>query len=122
MHGKSVTSKVPMVVEKRWGSEKWLVNNEEEDYCSKLLNIKGGSEFSLHFHSLKHESFMLMSGWALLVWVDTKSGKENIVTMESERVYEIPRNVPHRVRAIQDSVILEISTFHRDTDSHRVNA
>ena len=45
------------VVEKDWGREIWMANNQEEDYCGKILQINQGYNTSLHFHLEKHETF-----------------------------------------------------------------
>jgi len=39
----------PKIVEKGWGQEIWIHNDEE--YCGKLLRFnKEGSKFSMHYH------------------------------------------------------------------------
>ena len=35
--------------DKRWGKEIWFANNEEKDYCGKILEIDPANELSLHF-------------------------------------------------------------------------
>ena len=49
----------PKKVDKEWGHELWLANNEKEDYCGKILFIKKDCSTSLHFHSKKHEAFYI---------------------------------------------------------------
>src|SRR2546422_651885 len=48
------------VVEKVWGRELWLVNNER--YCSKILEISSGGYSSLHYHRVKDETFYILEG------------------------------------------------------------
>ena len=80
-------------VEKEWGYELWLANNEEENYCGKILFIKKGYQGSMHFHSKKHETFYILED----------------------------RLKPHQLIAHEGDVkFIEISTFHRDSDSYRV--
>lgn len=43
-------------VEKEWGHEIWLANNEKENYCGKILHINQGHTSSMHFHMEKHET------------------------------------------------------------------
>ena len=52
--------KSPKKVDKDWGSELWLANNKEFDYCGKILTIKPGKGTSMHFHSNKHETFYIL--------------------------------------------------------------
>ena len=56
---------------KEWGSELWLANNKEHDYCGKILTINPGCSTSLHFHANKHETFYVIEGELELVTVDT---------------------------------------------------
>ena len=43
------------LVEKDWGHEIWMANNQSENYCGKILRINQGYNSSLHFHLDKHE-------------------------------------------------------------------
>ena len=47
-------------VEKGWGYELWIHNDEE--YCGKLLYFKKGKKCSLHYHEKKKETFYLQDG------------------------------------------------------------
>ena len=45
----------PKIVQKGWGEEIWIHNDEE--YCGKILRFfKKGNKFSLHYHIIKKES------------------------------------------------------------------
>ena len=110
----------PRRVPKPWGYELWLANNEEHDYCGKILHVNGGSRFSMHFHSLKHETFYIQSGTCNLRTVDTKTATQTCITLHEGDVVEIDKNVPHQIEALTEVDIIEISTYHRDSDSHRV--
>lgn len=46
-------------VEKGWGYELWLVN---DDYCGKLLHFRQGKRCSWHYHRVKDEVFYLHAG------------------------------------------------------------
>ena len=39
------------IVEKGWGRETWLHNDEK--YCGKILFFNAGKKCSLHYHKLK---------------------------------------------------------------------
>ena len=110
----------PKKVEKAWGYELWLANDEENNYCGKILHVKAGHRFSMHFHSDKHETFYILSGICKLKTIDTAT-TVNITTDLSEgNCFTIERLVPHQIEDLTDSDIIESSTFHRDEDSYRV--
>ena len=97
-----------------------MANNEVNDYCGKILHIEKGHRFSMHFHRDKHETFYVLRGRALLRIVKTEEAEIEEVTLEEGDAYEINRLVPHQVEALEDTDIIESSTFHRDEDSYRV--
>lgn len=108
----------PEIVEKGWGQEQIITNNEE--YCGKILRFNKGSVFSSHFHSSKREHFFLAKGLIRLVTIDTSNAEEKEVIMQAGQVVEIPRLLPHQIFAIEESEIYEFSTTHSDLDSFRV--
>ena len=99
------------VVPKVWGREIWLVN--EPEYCCKLLEINKGASGSLHYHSLKKETFILAQGKIKLEYGD-KTVKLSVGYIT------IPPELPHRFTGLKQSAILEISTHHDDTDVVRI--
>lgn len=108
-------------VEKSWGKEEWLANNQGEGYCAKYLYINAGHKFSMHMHVLKAETFILVNdAIAQLLYVDTELGEERSMDLVMGVPVDIPRFMPHSVKAITDTVVLEVSTFHRDDDSYRM--
>ena len=107
-------------VHKDWGDELWIANNRENNYCGKILNIKAGCGTSLHFHSKKHETFYVLEGDMELTMIDTETTQESIVCLSQGDAYSLDRNVPHRLYSSLGASILEVSTFHEDSDSYRV--
>jgi mannose-6-phosphate isomerase-like protein (cupin superfamily) len=107
-------------VEKIWGYELWLANDEDNDYCGKILHVNKGHSFSMHFHAAKHETFYILSGSARLNTVNTVTAKVNSITLEEGDCYVIDRLVPHQIEALEELEIIESSTHHMDEDSHRV--
>lgn len=107
-------------VHKDWGDELWIANNRENDYCGKILNIRPGCGTSLHFHSKKHETFYVIEGDLELTLVDTETTEENVICLEEGSAFELSQNIPHRLVSPTGAKILEISTFHEDSDSYRV--
>lgn len=105
---------------KRWGEELWIVNDKDNNYCGKILTIKPGLGTSLHFHSNKHETFYVLEGSLELTLVDTETTVESVVCLEEGDVHVLGRNIPHRLESGTGAKILEISTFHEDSDSYRI--
>lgn len=103
---------------KKWGSEEWLVNNDK--YCGKLLKFNKGSKFSYHFHLKKDETWFVLFGSFIFKYKDLSNGKDNEITIYSGACIDIPIGFPHQLEAIEDSIIVEISTTHCEEDSYRI--
>jgi mannose-6-phosphate isomerase len=99
-------------VEKPWGHE--LIWALSETYCGKVLFVKAGAALSLQFHKEKDESWLVQSGRAKLELgeVGQKVLNEEVISAGSAFRYR-PGTV-HRVTAIEDTTILEVSTPHLD--------
>jgi len=100
------------IVEKVWGKEEWIVNNEL--YCFKKLHLNKGYRCSMHSHKIKDETFILHSGKVKMETEDIGSFEMS----EGEQVRIFP-NTKHRFTGLEDSVIYEISTTHMEEDSYR---
>ena len=99
-------------VEKDWGSESWIVNNDL--YCGKILFIKKRHRCSIHYHKNKDETFYVLSGSLLLELFG-----ECMILKEGDSIRLEPNTV-HRFTGLEDTKILEISTHHEDSDSYRL--
>lgn len=108
----------PQVHPKVWGEEVWVIN--EDGYCLKFLKFNAGAKGSLHFHKLKNETWYIQSGEIDLIYVDTEVGGHRKARLTSGEVVNIPQLNPHQVIAITDTVIVEASTTHYETDSYRI--
>ncbi|MAF25100.1 hypothetical protein CL634_05945 [bacterium] len=113
---------VPLKVEKDWGHEIWLANNEEENYCGKILCIEQGHSSSMHFHAEKHETFYILEGELRIEMIDTETTEKSWQHLHEGETFVIERFVPHQLSPAGESPVkfIEISTFHRDEDSFRV--
>ena len=110
-------------VEKEWGYEIWLANNEKEDYCGKLLHMIKGKKCSWHYHTLKDETFYLQDGKILLKYSDDddiKKAKEIVLNRGDK--FHIYRGLRHQMYALEDTDLFEFSTQHFEHDSNRVIA
>ena len=108
-------------VDKDWGYEIWMANNEKENYCGKILYIKFGHSTSMHFHQKKHETFYILEGALDIEIIDTITTDKYVKTINEGEVFVLDRLIPHRlVPKGGDVKFVEISTFHEDSDSYRV--
>lgn len=105
-------------VEKKWGKEIIVVNNDK--YCGKILCLKKGKKFSMHYHMIKDETWYVSSGELILKWIDTSSAIQNEKRIKKGDVVRIVPGLPHQLIACIDSEIFEISTTHYDNDSYRI--
>jgi len=97
---------------KIWGHEKCLMNNDL--YCGKILFVKKGHRCSIHYHKIKDETFYILSGELRLELLG-----ETIILKKGDQ-YRLYPNTMHRFSGVKDTKILEISTHHEDSDSHRL--
>ena len=98
----------PRRVEKPWGYE--LIWALTEDYCGKVLFVRAGESLSLQFHRQKDEAWHVQSGRAELeVGAVGEAVLEREVLQPGASLRFRPGTV-HRVKAIEDTTILEVST------------
>lgn len=104
-----------MIHPKSWGFEDWIVN---ESYCGKRMVVYEQHRCSVHKHEIKDEVLMVTEG---LLWFEYGSDPDNMTGVylrENERLRVMP-GMWHRFSAIRDTVIMEFSTHHEDSDSYR---
>jgi D-lyxose ketol-isomerase len=116
---------MPSEVEKLWGSESWLKNDEQ--YCMKLLFLKPDFQSSLHYHKVKTETFLVVAGKVkleLLPYFKTQPDQFDVIQVRFLQPYQsitLAPFTPHRFRSVGgDAVIVEASTFHSDEDVVRL--
>jgi mannose-6-phosphate isomerase len=102
----------PRRVDKPWGHE--LIWALTDTYCGKLLHVKAGHSLSLQFHKVKDEAWYVQGGKARLELgaVGDAVLKQEIIG-PGDAFHYTPGTV-HRVTAIEDTDILEVSTPHLD--------
>jgi len=115
-----VNIKPPKRVEKNWGYELWIHN--DEDYCGKsLVFTKKGNKFSMHYHLKKKETWYVQKGSFIFNWIDVENGKRLSQLIQEGDSVLIERGQPHQLTALKDnSTIFEVSTQHFDEDSYRI--
>tara|TARA_R110002020_G_scaffold169335_4_gene358466 strand:- start:838 stop:1284 length:447 start_codon:yes stop_codon:yes gene_type:complete len=104
------------ITPKGWGKEVHIHNTQ--DYCGKLLELEKGGTCSLHFHINKVETFYILKGRVALTLFHDLNEEE--VVLNQEEAINIPRFLAHSFRGLEESTILEISTFDDPNDSVRI--
>jgi mannose-6-phosphate isomerase len=94
-------------VEKPWGHE--LVYATTERYCGKVLFIRAGEQLSLQFHKEKDETIYIYSGRLELEIGEPGKPLDTEVVGPGRAFHLIPGTV-HRMRAVEDTFVLEVST------------
>jgi mannose-6-phosphate isomerase len=102
----------PRRVEKPWGHELiWAVT---DDYCGKILFVRAGESLSLQFHREKDESWYVLDGRAELELGDPGQGVLDAEVIGPGSAFRFRPGTVHRVRALEDTRVLEVSTPHLD--------
>src|SRR4030095_11936758 len=102
----------PQGVEKPWGHE--LIWALSDDYAGKLLAVKAGHQLSLQFHREKDESWYLLEGRAELEFAEPGETMTISEVVVPGAAFRIKPGTVHRIRALEDTVMLEVSTPHLD--------
>jgi mannose-6-phosphate isomerase-like protein (cupin superfamily) len=99
----------PRQVDKPWGHE--LIWAESDAYVGKVLFVRAGQALSLQYHEEKDESWLVQSGRASLELGLVGDALETTEIATGDAFRYRPGTV-HRVTAIEDTTILEVSTPH----------
>jgi mannose-6-phosphate isomerase-like protein (cupin superfamily) len=111
------TTHIPKIVEKPWGREIWYA--DQASYAGKVLEVKQGRRLSLQYHERKTETLYLLSGKVLLTFRAIASGETPAVSLVTPtdqcfwlpgQALHVPVRTIHRFEALEDSVLLEVST------------
>jgi mannose-6-phosphate isomerase len=102
----------PRKVEKPWGSE--LIWAETDEYVGKVLFVKAGESLSLQFHREKDESWLVQQGRAKLELGSAGDPVLHEEVISSGASFHFRPGTVHRVTALEDTTILEVSTPHLD--------
>src|SRR3989338_2511390 len=103
-----INSSYSRKIEKPWGYEIHFVP-DGKPYMGKILHIKTGKRLSLQIHEKKQESWFIIKGQAKVVW-DNAYGKLIETDLEFGRGYTCEIRQRHRLVAITDCDIVEVST------------
>jgi mannose-6-phosphate isomerase len=100
----------PTRVEKPWGHE--IIWARTERYVGKLLHIRAGEKLSLQYHRVKDETVHVQNGQMRFIVEEEGVMVERVLSVGDS--YHITPNTRHRMVAVSDCDILEVSTPELD--------
>jgi mannose-6-phosphate isomerase len=98
-------------IPKPWGYE--LIFARAERYVGKMLHVNRGEILSLQYHEMKEETLYVIRGRAELTIRDG-AGEERRLELGLGEAFHIPPRLIHRIAAIEDTDIVEVSTPELD--------
>lgn len=97
----------PRRVGKPWGYE--LIWADTDRYVGKILHVNAGEALSLQYHERKDETIHLLSG-EMRFWVGPAADRLEEVRLGAGESWRIPAGTVHRMEAVTDCDLLEVST------------
>jgi mannose-6-phosphate isomerase len=97
-------------VDKPWGYE--LLWAKTDRYVGKIIHVNAGHALSLQYHNVKTETVYLASG-RVRYEIQDGGGLRTLDLLPGDRLH-IPAGTVHRVTAIDDADIFEVSTPELD--------
>ena len=95
-----------MKVEKPWGYElRWATT---ERYVGKVIHVDAGQALSLQYHNVKDETILVWSG--RISFEVEENGRRMKREMGPGDSFHITPGTVHRMSAIEDTDIFEVST------------
>ena len=95
------------IVQKPWGKELWIELNEK--YCYKQIHINAGTRTSFQYHEQKLETNFIAAGKAE-IWLENDEGVVEKTVMHAGEYFTVHPPRKHRVVAITDIILMEVST------------
>jgi mannose-6-phosphate isomerase-like protein (cupin superfamily) len=97
-------------VPKPWGYE--LIFAKTERYVGKILHVNRGESLSLQYHEIKEETLFVVAG-ELKLTIEVDGDRRELPLRAGEAFHIAPRMI-HRMEAIEDTDIAEVSTPELD--------
>jgi mannose-6-phosphate isomerase len=92
---------------KPWGHEDlWAMTTR---YAGKVLHVNRGHQLSLQYHERKEETILLYAG-RLILLLEDEGGTVREHWVQPGEAHHIPVGRLHRMIAVEDCDILEVST------------
>ncbi len=98
----------PERVEKPWGHE--IIWAHTDDYAGKILFVRAGESLSLQFHKEKDESWYVLEGRVELELGEVGQAVTKTEVVGPGAAFRFRPGTVHRIRALEDTRILEAST------------
>ena len=93
-------------VPKPWGYE--LIWGHTDRYVGKVLHVNKGESLSRQYHEMKDETLYVIAGRVL---VDLQRGDDSeTITLDVGQAFHITPLTIHRIEALEDTDIVEVST------------
>lgn len=106
------------MVKKGWGHELiWATNDL---YCGKLMHFNKDAKFSMHFHSDKDETWLILEGKFELRYIDTKDASTHSKILKEGDTWRNYPLEPHQLICIEEGIVVEVSTPDSVEDNYRV--
>lgn len=99
--------KLPQKTEKPWGFE--LLWAYTPKYVGKLIFVKKGHRLSLQYHKKKDESMYIYQG-EVRIEIEGGDGQLRASVAQPGYCLRIPPLTKHRLEAIEDTTLFEVST------------
>jgi len=100
-------------VRKHWGDERWLVP-EDCVFGFKIITVRAGKRTSLQYHQEKEEANLVLCGEGRLHLAESDKATVEKYPLVPGQIVHIRPGVVHRVEALTDLVIVEVSTPELD--------
>lgn len=96
-------------IDKPWGYEEiWA---ETDHYVGKIISIKKGHRISLQYHKVKEETIRILAG-EMEFEFGHKGEAMKVMVLKEGNVHHIAPGMRHRMKAMIDCTVLEVSTPH----------
>jgi len=97
-------------VPKPWGYE--LIFAHTDRYVGKVLHVNRGESLSLQYHEMKDETLYVVEG-ELRLTIE-HDGDRRELTLRKGEAFHIPPRMIHRMEAVVDTDVAEVSTPELD--------
>lgn len=98
-------------VAKPWGHETIWARTDR--YVGKILHVRKGESLSLQYHRVKEETIRIVAG-SLDLEVGGEDGPRRTVRLAPGDAFHIPPGTRHRMIAVEETDVLEVSTPELD--------
>ena len=110
---------------KIWGEELWITNNSK--YCGKILRFKKDASFSMHYHIIKEETWLVSKGKLLFDYFDLEKAeklqKELLeLQRENRELKKLLAHAHHRYWAHNARQLEEVENLVKECESQALLA